>query len=104
MPKEINIKLTKEGNGLVTAADIQLDHDIEVINPEIVIAHLTGGKLDMSLKVQKGRGYQPAAMRAVQKEDHAIGTLQLDASFSPIKTVSYRVESCLLYTSPSPRD
>ena len=47
----------------------------------------------MSLKVQKGRGYQPAAMRAVQKEDHAIGTLQLDASFSPIKTVSYRVES-----------
>ena len=91
--KEANIKLTKEGNGLVTAADIQLDHDIEVINPEIVIAHLTGGKLDMSLKVQKGRGYQPAAMRAVQKEDHAIGTLQLDASFSPIKTVSYRVES-----------
>ncbi len=91
--KEANIKLTKEGNGLVTAADIQLDHDIEVINPEIVIAHLTGGKLDMSLKVQKGRGYQPAAMRAVQKDDHAIGTLQLDASFSPIKTVSYRVES-----------
>lgn len=91
--KEANIKLVKEGNGLVTGADIQLDHDIEVINPEVVIAHLTGGKLDMSLKVQKGRGYQPAAIRAVKEEERAIGTLQLDASFSPIKKVSYRVES-----------
>lgn len=88
------LKLTKTGTGPVTAADIQLDHDVEVVNPDLVIANLTGGKLDATLKVTRGRGYQPAATRALANEDEgaAIGVLRLDASYSPVRRVSYSVE------------
>jgi DNA-directed RNA polymerase subunit alpha len=88
------LKLQKSGNGVVTAGDIQLDHDVEVINPELVIAHLTGGKLSLTLKVTRGRGYQPAAARAVigEEDSAAIGVLRLDASYSPVRRVSYSVE------------
>jgi DNA-directed RNA polymerase subunit alpha len=88
------LKLQKSGNGIVTAGDIQLDHDVEIINPELPIAHLTGGKLSITLKVARGRGYQPAAARAIVGEDDstAIGVLRLDASYSPVRRVSYSVE------------
>ncbi len=89
------LKLEKSGKGPVTAADIQLDHDVELVNPELVIANLTGGKLSMTLKVTRGRGYQPVAAReAQQSEDdsHAVGVLRLDASYSPVRRVSYSVE------------
>jgi DNA-directed RNA polymerase subunit alpha len=91
---ETVLRLVKEGPGVVTAADIEAQHDVEIINPDHVIAHLTGGgKLDMQIKVEKGRGYQPASQRAQEEETRAVGGIQLDASFSPVSRVSYAVES-----------
>ncbi len=88
------LRLTKSGMGAVTAGDITLDHDVEIVNPDLVIAHLTGGQLDMTLRVVRGRGYQPAARksRSGEEESTGIGLLRLDASFSPIRRVSYTVE------------
>ncbi|MFP5476724.1 MAG: DNA-directed RNA polymerase subunit alpha [Gammaproteobacteria bacterium] len=92
---EVTLSLRKEGEGPVTAADIQTPHDVEIINPEHVIAHLSqGGKLDMQIKVEKGRGYVPGTMRRYADEPtKSIGRIVLDASFSPVKRVSYTVES-----------
>jgi DNA-directed RNA polymerase subunit alpha len=91
---EAFLTLTKKG-GVVTADDIQRDHDVEIANPEHVIAHLSDDTtLTMTLKVQTGRGYQPVDARVTGDEDSKpIGVLQLDASFSPVKRVSYNVES-----------
>jgi len=92
---EVTINLRKEGPGVVCAKDIDLPHDVEIINPEHVIAHLyAGGKLDMQIKVEKGRGYVPGNMRQYQDEaTKLIGRIVLDASFSPVSRVSYAVES-----------
>ena len=90
---EVYLTLRKETAGPVTAADIDLPHDVEVINPDHVIATLTeGGKLDMSVKVERGRGYVPGTMRDAM-ESKSIGRVVLDASFSPVRRVSYQVES-----------
>ena len=82
---EATLTLSKKGPGPVTAGDIKLDHDIEVINPDFVIANLTkAGELSMTLKVAKGRGYQPATRRDDEEgEGRPIGSLQLDASLQP---------------------
>jgi DNA-directed RNA polymerase subunit alpha len=92
---EVTLSLRKEGDGLVTAADIQTPHDVEIINPDHVIAHLSaGGRLDMQIKVEKGRGYVPGNMRRFGDEtSKTIGRIVLDASFSPVKRVSYAVEN-----------
>ena len=92
---EVTLVLRKEGEGPVTAGDIQTPHDVEIINPEHVIAHLSqGGKLDMQIKVEKGRGYVPGTMRRYGDEPtKSIGRIVLDASFSPVARVSYTVES-----------
>ncbi len=92
---EVTLVLRKEGEGPVTAGDIQTPHDVEIINPEHVIASLAhGGKLDMQIKVEKGRGYVPGTMRRFGDEPtKAIGRIVLDASFSPVSRVSYTVES-----------
>ncbi len=92
---EVTLVLRKEGEGPVTAADIQTPHDVEIINPEHVIAHLSqGGKLDMQIKVEKGRGYVPGTMRRYGDEaTKSIGRIVLDASFSPVRRVSYAVEN-----------
>ena len=92
---EVTLVLRKEGEGPVTAGDIQTPHDVEIINPEYVIAHLShGGKLDMQIKVEKGRGYVPGTMRRYGDEPtKSIGRIVLDASFSPVARVSYTVES-----------
>ena len=92
---EVTLSLRKDGEGAVTAADIQTPHDVEIINPEHVIANLSqGGKLDMQIKVEKGRGYVPGTMRRYADEPtKALGRIVLDASFSPVKRVSYTVES-----------
>jgi DNA-directed RNA polymerase subunit alpha len=92
---EVTLVLRKEGEGPVTAADIQTPHDVEIINPDHVIAHLSqGGKLDMQIKVEKGRGYVPGNLRRYGDEPtKAIGRIVLDASFSPVKRVSYAVEN-----------
>src|SRR5664280_1082568 len=92
---EVTLSLRKDGEGIVTAGDIQTPHDVEIINPDHVIAHLSqGGKLDMQIKVEKGRGYVPGTMRRHGDEPtKSIGRIILDASFSPVKRVSYTVES-----------
>jgi DNA-directed RNA polymerase subunit alpha len=92
---EVTLVLRKEGEGAVTAGDIQTPHDVEIINPGHVIAHLSqGGKLDMQIKVEKGRGYVPGNLRRFGDEPtKSIGRIVLDASFSPVSRVSYTVES-----------
>lgn len=92
---EAVLRLHKKGEGVVTVADIQSDHDVEIKNSDHIIAHLTKeGELSMTMKVVKGRGYQPVAQRKTEEgESKAIGTLQLDATFSPVRRVSYNVES-----------
>ncbi|HKH20959.1 MAG TPA: DNA-directed RNA polymerase subunit alpha [Gammaproteobacteria bacterium] len=90
---EVSLTLRKQGPGVVTAGDIAVGHDVEIINPEHVIAHLTkGAELSMTLKVARGRGYQPASVRRFE-EERPIGSLLLDASFSPVQRVAYTVES-----------
>ncbi|MGV7235743.1 MAG: DNA-directed RNA polymerase subunit alpha, partial [Nitrosomonadaceae bacterium] len=86
--------LKKKGEGVVTAGDIEIGHDVEIINPDHVVAHLTaGGKIDMQIKVEMGRGYVPGTAREVANENRAIGSILLDASFSPVYRVSYAVEN-----------
>src|SRR5881296_1730259 len=70
------------------------NHDVEIINPDHLIANLTaGGKIEMEIKVEKGRGYQPATVRIKPEGGRSIGNILLDASFSPVRRVSYSVES-----------
>ena len=92
---EVTLSLRKDGAGPVTAADIQTPHDDEIINPEHVIVNLShGGKIDMQIKVENGRGYVPGNIRRYGDEStKSIGRIVLDASFSPVKRVSYTVES-----------
>jgi DNA-directed RNA polymerase subunit alpha len=91
---EATLRLAKSGEGVVRASDIETTHDVEIINPEHVIAHLSpGGKLDMQIKVEEGRGYVPGNQRPVPGENKVIGRIVLDASFSPVRRVSYLVES-----------
>src|SRR5712664_1606664 len=82
------------GSGMVTAADIEPAHDVEIVNPDHVVAHLaSGGKLEMQIKIESGRGYVPGNMRYLPEETKGIGRIVLDASFSPVRRVSYAVES-----------
>lgn len=92
---EVTLSLRKDSEGVVTARDIQTPHDVEIINPDHVIATLSqGGKLDMQIKVEKGRGYVPGNVRRYGDEPtKTIGRIVLDASFSPVRRVSYTVES-----------
>ena len=92
---EVTLSLRKEGEGAVTAADIQTPHDVEIINPGHVIANLSqGGKIDIQLKVLTGRGYVPGTVRRYGEEpSKSIGRIVLDASFSPVSRVSYSVEN-----------
>lgn len=92
--QQASLSLNKKGPCTVTAADIELDHDIEIMNPEHVIANLTKGtELNMTLKIEQGRGYVPSNQRlTLDEESRPIGTLQLDASYSPITRVAYSVE------------
>ena len=92
--EEAVLQLSKEGEGVVRAGDIVVSHDVEIINPEHVIAHLSsGGKLSLELKVEKNRGYLPGNLRQLADAGKSIGKLVLDASFSPVRRVSYFVES-----------
>jgi DNA-directed RNA polymerase subunit alpha len=92
---EVTLSLRKDTEGPVTAGDIQTPHDVEIVNPGHVIANLAmSGKLDMQIKVEKGRGYVPGNMRRHGDESSkSIGRIVLDASYSPVKRVSYTVES-----------
>lgn len=92
---EVSLVLRKQGAGPVHASDIELPHDVEIVNPHHVIAHLNeGGRLEMQIKVEKGRGYVPGNVRALADDrSQSIGRIVLDASFSPIRRVSYNVEN-----------
>jgi len=91
---EATLTLKKKGAGPVYARDIEQVSDIEIINPDHVIANLTeAGELNMTMKVEVGRGYQPANTRVGSDDNRAIGRLLLDASFSPIRRVAYVVDA-----------
>ncbi len=92
---EAELTLSKKGSGAVTAGDIQVDHDIEIRNPDHVICNLNGkSEISMKLTVARGRGYSPADSREnPEEETRSIGRLQLDATFSPIHRVSYVVDA-----------
>lgn len=88
-PKVVRIDV--KGPKIVTAADIQETHDIEIVNPEHVIAQVAeGGHLVMDLTVNVGKGYVPAENQ--NKEDLPLGTIAIDSIFSPVTRVSYAVE------------
>ncbi len=88
-PKRLLLK--KSGGGLVTGADIEETADVEILNPEHVICTMDeGANLRMELTVNTGKGYVPA--EASRPEDAAIGLISIDALFSPVKRVTYRVE------------
>ena len=98
---EVTLTLKKDGEGIVTAKDIEQMHDVEIVNPDHVIAHLSaGGKLDMQIKVEHGRGYVPGTVRTNRGDplleattSRSVGNIVLDASFSPVRRVSYQVDS-----------
>jgi DNA-directed RNA polymerase subunit alpha len=88
-----HLKLSKKGPGAVTASDIQLDQNVELVNPDHLICTLTkGAEINMELTITRGRGYVPVVAGDTD-ERKPIGVMQLDASFSPIRRVSYDVEN-----------
>ncbi len=92
---EAEITLDRKGPGVVTAGDFEIGHDIEIANPEHIIANLNeNGHLKLRAQVGRGRGYDPADIRiADEEESRIIGSLLLDASYSPVQRVSYKVDS-----------
>jgi DNA-directed RNA polymerase subunit alpha len=92
---EAEIILDRKGPGVVKAGDFDVGHDIEIANPEHVIANLNeNGHLKLRAQVGRGRGYEPADIRIVgEEESRVIGSLLLDASYSPVQRVSYKVDS-----------
>ncbi len=86
--------LRKKGPGAITAGDIQTEGNAVIVNPDHIIAHLTGDKeFNMTLKVRVSRGYEPVSTRFGAEESREVGSLQIDASFSPIKRVAYSVDN-----------
>ncbi len=87
------LKLSKSGSGEVTAADITANADVEILNPELVIATMTDAKaqLDMEITVSKGRGYLPTEER--EEAPTEIGVIAIDAMFSPVRSVGLKVEN-----------
>jgi DNA-directed RNA polymerase subunit alpha len=89
---EIEVRLQKKGPGPVTAADIQAPADLELLNPELEIAHLSErGKLELTLTIGRGRGYVPAELN--RGPEHTIGVIPIDSIFSPVRRVAYDVEA-----------
>ena len=91
---EAVVRINKKGPGTVTAGDIQLDHDIEVVDSNYVLAHLSPeGELNMDLTITRGRGYQVVEIEGGEDETRTVGLLKLDASYSPIRRVAYSVDN-----------
>jgi DNA-directed RNA polymerase subunit alpha len=93
--EQTTVSLSRKGRGPVTAGDIQADHNVEIVNPDLVICTLTKDvSLSMRLKIARGVGYEPATSRRLPEDEaRPIGRLQIDASYSPIRRVAYAVES-----------
>lgn len=91
---EAYIQLLKSGVGVVTAGDISLPSNVDIINPALTIANITQDiTLDIKIKVERGRGYISSGLRREQSEDLPVGVLLVDAAFSPIVKVAYHVET-----------
>ncbi|HEY0417609.1 MAG TPA: DNA-directed RNA polymerase subunit alpha [Gaiellaceae bacterium] len=89
---EVEVRLTKRGEGVVTAADIEAPADLEILNPDLEIANLSSkGRLEITLTIGRGRGYVPA--EGNRGHAHTIGVIPVDSMFSPINRVSYDVEA-----------
>src|SRR5215204_3781766 len=89
---EVEVRLTKRGAGAVTAADIEAPADLEILNPDLVIANLSEkGRLEMTMTIGRGRGYVPAELN--RGPEHTIGVIPIDSLFSPVRRVSYDVEA-----------
>ncbi len=89
---EVEVRLTKRGEGAVTAADIEAPADLEILNPDLEIANLSSkGRLEITLTIGRGRGYVPAEGNRGQA--HTIGVIPVDSMFSPINRVAYDVEA-----------
>jgi DNA-directed RNA polymerase subunit alpha len=89
---EIEVRLSAKGAGEVTAGDIEAPADLEVLNPDLVLANLAErGRLDMTLTIGRGRGYAPTDL--TRGSESTIGVIPLDAIFSPVRRVSYDVEA-----------
>lgn len=88
------IRLYADKEGAVTAGDIERDADIEIVNPNLVIANLVkGGKLDMEMTVSNGRGYVDSKTNQKLLGENKVGVIAIDSLYSPIERVSYEVES-----------
>jgi len=88
------LKLIADKEGIITAGDIEVDSDVEIINKDQVIATLAkGGKLNMELMISNGRGYVPADKNKTIIDDEKIGFIPIDAIYSPIERISYYVEN-----------
>lgn len=86
------LRLTKSTPGPVTAADIEQDADIEIMNPDLVLCNLVeGGKISMEMTVNNGRGYVPAAENKLKFGETKAGVIAIDSSYSPIEVVKYEV-------------
>jgi len=92
---DVLLSLRKQGPGPVLASDFDLPHDVSILNPDHVLAILSDDvRLELQARVEKGRGYVPGTLRHLGEEStRSIGRIVLDASFSPIRRVSYSVES-----------
>ena len=89
---EIEVYIAHKGAGAVTAADIEAPADLELLNPELEIAHVSDkGKLEMTLTIGRGRGYVPAEMN--RGPETSIGVIPIDSIFSPVRRVAYEVEA-----------
>lgn len=91
---EFNISLSKSGAGVVTAGDIQVPDGISVADSNHVICHLAGkASINMNMVVKQGIGYEPADKHSNDEDSRTLGSLLLDASYCPVKRVSYEVEN-----------
>lgn len=96
--EDANIKVSVKKAGTITAGDFELPHNVEIVNPDQVVATVTTDReFSITCQVEKGVGYRPAApVDESNEESQSVGKLKLDAMFSPISRVSYRVESARL--------
>ncbi|MBA3329733.1 MAG: DNA-directed RNA polymerase subunit alpha [Actinobacteria bacterium] len=89
---EIEVHIAKKGQGPVTAADIAAPAELEILNPELELANLSGkGKLELTLTIGRGRGYVPAENN--RGPEYTIGVIPVDSIFSPVRRVTYDVEA-----------
>lgn len=99
LPEEINeaiLRIEKQGPCQIFAKDFTENNNCEVFNPDMLIANISQDKLfSMDVKVRRGRGYEPVAVRKLSEESHTIGSLQLDATYSPVKRVTFDVENAV---------